>query len=1717
MKNKATFAQPPARFLRLLCTIILTLGLVSADLVRAVGDTSSAPWDSPPEHSAAAPQLDMRLPAALQSPLPLVEATKRDELSLDADGNGMVSPGDTLRYTVVINNNGDGAALDVVFSDTVDANTTWTGALSATPLAIADSYRTTGNSPLVVDAAHGLLANDADADDAAPNPPYNDGLSVSASDTASALGVAVSVNADGSFTYNAPLSVTGVVTDSFAYTIQDADGLTDTGTVTISVTGVVWYVDNTAPPGGDGSMAAPFDTLIQAQAASSPTHYIFVYEGDGTSAGQDAGIILKAGQHLIGQGVDLVVGGDTLVTATRAPVIGNGGGDGITLADNNDVQGLQIDSTGGMGITGVGVSDGSFHHVTVTNASGVGLNLLNSAGTFSFNSTNVNGATGTALNVSGGTATIIYASDITNAVGHTVEVENYAGALTFQGGTIADTGGAGVRVANSAGNVSFSDLDLGTAGNRLTGDALTLDNNSGVYNLSGLNIFTAGGRGLVARNSGTLNVTGGGNTISTTNSVAISVTNTFIGASGATFENVSASGGSSGIILDHTGTGGYFTLNGGTIRNTTGDGIYLDTVRSMVTLDGMTVDTPGAHGINGNVVRGFILRNGSVVQNAGQDGLHFTSLYGTACAINDSTVMGSYGRNVCITNTFGTLGSLSVNNSVFSDTHATDGQEGFYLAFPLGSNGTVGQMDVVNSRFINNHTAGLRLDVGGSSHVDMIRVISSTFGGNDAGLDLVTDGSGDIYFDISNNIQFSGTGTQVRLANHGGATSQMEGYVSDNAAIVSAPAGAAFGVQAVADGNGTIVLQIDGNTITAFGDSGIDVASVGGSGNVQATLSGNSVSDASAGSWAGVSLQAGNNTSGETNILCVNLVDNTATAGAGEIADYYLEKHTFTTTFNIQGLVPATGAPPGEVESYVAGTDTNPAATARVELAGTVTNYTAGTCTTPSVMRARDNPRVVEQAEHPLSLPSSPQPDEGNDDVIRFPSPTLDPENGEVALSRPALSPSAPASGETISLTIGMLPAGKRVRITFDVTLDMPFPSGVAQVANQGHVGSSNHARVDTDDPDTAAPDDPTLTIVPQANLALSKSDSDDPALIGTQLTYILSISNNGPSDVANVTLTDTLPSNMSFVTSIPAAPTCTESGGELTCNLGALGSGSDTTVVVVVDVGTSASGVFTNTASVSSSAYDPDWGDNTADEQTYVSLPPGVTLTESNDSTDVVEGGASDSYAVVLDARPSATVTLTVTPDTQADLGAGGGVPIALVFAPDAWGTAQSVTVSAVDDDVVEGPHNSTISHSASGDGGYAGLTIPDVSVNITDDDVAGVPITESDGSTDVVEGGASDSYTVVLNSQPTATVTLTLTPDTQADLGAGGGNPIALVFAPGDWDTAQSVTVSAVDDDVVEGPHGSTIRHSASSDDGNYEGLAIPDLGVNITDDDVAGVTLTESGGSTDVVEGGASDSYAVVLNSQPASSVTLAITPDAQTDLGAGGGVSIALVFAPDGWDTAQSVTVSAVDDDVVEGLHSSRIGHSASSDDGNYDGLAIPDLSANITDNENAALYLPLLLNTQFTAPDLVVVNLIATSDNIKVIIQNQIDAPIYDEFWVDVYIDPDPAPSAVNQIWEQLSDQGLAWGVTEDAFENLEAGGVLTLTVGDAYYAPEPWSRVSWPLAVGTPVYAQVDSYNVVGDHGAVLELHEFNGEPYNNISPEYTVVTTMVVLAGNEE
>lgn len=69
-------------------------------------------------------------------------------------------------------------------------------------------------------------------------------------------------------------------------------------------------------------------------------------------------------------------------------------------------------------------------------------------------------------------------------------------------------------------------------------------------------------------------------------------------------------------------------------------------------------------------------------------------------------------------------------------------------------------------------------------------------------------------------------------------------------------------------------------------------------------------------------------------------------------------------------------------------------------------------------------------------------------------------------------------SAETITIILGTIAPGDGFDISFDVTVDDPLPIGVTQVANQGVISGDNFADVFTDDPDTPAVDDPTVTQV---------------------------------------------------------------------------------------------------------------------------------------------------------------------------------------------------------------------------------------------------------------------------------------------------------------------------------------------------------------------------------------------------------------------------------------------------------------------------------------------------------------------------------------------------------------------------------------------------------------------------------------------------------------
>ena len=152
---------------------------------------------------------------------------------------------------------------------------------------------------------------------------------------------------------------------------------------------------------------------------------------------------------------------------------------------------------------------------------------------------------------------------------------------------------------------------------------------------------------------------------------------------------------------------------------------------------------------------------------------------------------------------------------------------------------------------------------------------------------------------------------------------------------------------------------------------------------------------------------------------------------------------------------------------------------------------------------------------------------------------------------------------------------------------------------------------------------------------------------------------------------------------------------------------------------------------------------------------------------------------------------------------------------------------VSAVDDDEIEGDHSAVILHSAVGPG-YTGIDIANVTVVVQDNDAPSLAVIESGDETAVAEGDAGDTITVALGVKPSGTVTV--------QFSSGGElatTPAQLTFSTANWDTPQTVLVTAVDDAEVENNHSALLSVSASG--GGFESGVLASIFVTIGDNDV------------------------------------------------------------------------------------------------------------------------------------------------------------------------------------------------------------------------------------------------------------------------------------------
>ncbi len=319
-----------------------------------------------------------------------------------------------------------------------------------------------------------------------------------------------------------------------------------------------------------------------------------------------------------------------------------------------------------------------------------------------------------------------------------------------------------------------------------------------------------------------------------------------------------------------------------------------------------------------------------------------------------------------------------------------------------------------------------------------------------------------------------------------------------------------------------------------------------------------------------------------------------------------------------------------------------------------------------------------------------------------------------------------------------------------------------------------------------------------------------------------------------------------------------------------------------------------------------------------------------------------------LIDSEPTANVTIGLTSD---DTSEGTVSPSSVVFTSANWDSPQIVTVTGANDAIDDGDIVYTIvtAASTSTDGTYDNVDLDDVSVTNVDNDTAGVTVSQTAGLITTEAGTGEDTFTIVLDSEPTADVSISVT---SSDVTEGTVSATPLVFTSGNWSVAQTVTVTGVNDDVADGDIGYTIvTADASSSDPNYSGFVVSDVGVTNTDDDTSGIDVSPTSGLL-TTEAGGSDSFTIVLQSEPTADVLISIASSDESE----GTVSTSLLtFTSGDWNVGQSVTVFGVNDDVDDG----NVGYTittgdASSADSNYNGVVIPDPSVVNEDNDTAGI-------------------------------------------------------------------------------------------------------------------------------------------------------------------
>ena len=377
------------------------------------------------------------------------------------------------------------------------------------------------------------------------------------------------------------------------------------------------------------------------------------------------------------------------------------------------------------------------------------------------------------------------------------------------------------------------------------------------------------------------------------------------------------------------------------------------------------------------------------------------------------------------------------------------------------------------------------------------------------------------------------------------------------------------------------------------------------------------------------------------------------------------------------------------------------------------------------------------------------------------------------------------------------------------------------------------------------------------------------------------------------------------------------------------------------------------------------------------------AAITLSKTTTSVSEAATTDTFTVVLTTDPATDVDISV---ISADTGEATVSTGELAFTTNNWNTPQTITVTGVNDGSVDGDISHAITLSvidAQSDATYDPVSDVVVQNTTADNDSAGFTVTQSGGSTAVAETGSTDTFTVALTAQPTNDVVISVT---SGDTGEATVDTAELTFTNGDWNNAQTVTVTGINDDLDDGNISATITLAVvdAESDNAFDNAANQTVGVVNADNDTAGFTIAHTSGATVVTEAGATDIFKLVLNAEPAGNVVLSVSSSDTGEVATG---SSTVTFTAGNWNTLQEVTLTGVDDNVDDGNVNTTMTIAVvdGSSSNEFDNVADQTFTVANTDNDAAAFTVDPSATTVTEGSTVTVTVVLQTAPNTNVMI------------------------------------------------------------------------------------------------------------------------------------